>query len=326
VIFLSADDTRRVSDWSSAIACILSTYAAEIEPGSSPGRILALAPGRSLRCMPGISPLGRYMGTKLLVKSRNGHVTYLIALFDQEDAGLAYLVDGLYVTAMRTAATSAAALTLLCSRPQLDLAVLGSGLEASMHVEALSAIRSIRSLAVYSPTPESRTAFAKRFQDELGIPVRAAESPEEAVEGATHVIAAARSRDESPILFGSWLTSASLVISIGSTLPNQRELDVSVIDRADLIIADEPHELAEQTGDMLEAEARGIRFREKLFSLQDLARGALDHRMEPSPDLALFKSLGSGLQDVALAEMLADRCAEAGIGMEQPLELAVKGG
>ena len=160
MIFLSSDDTRSVADWPSAIDCVLSAYSTDIEPSSSPGRVLALASGRSLRCLPAISPTGRYMGTKHLVKSRSGQITYLITLFDQEDARLAYLIDGLYVTAMRTAATSAAALGLLSSQQELDLAILGSGLEASTHVEAVSAIRSIRTLSVYSPTPGSRAAFA----------------------------------------------------------------------------------------------------------------------------------------------------------------------
>jgi alanine dehydrogenase len=325
VLFLSSEDTRRVSDWPSAIECILAAYGAPAEPGRSPGRVVAVGSGASMRVMSSISHTGRYLGTKHLVKSRSGEITFLIALFDQEDARLAYLVDGRSVTALRTAATSAAALTLLCDDSELDLGVLGSGLEARTHVEAVAAVRRIRSLAVYSPSPVNRKAFASRFEDELGIPARAAATPEEAVTGAAQVITAARSRDESPILYGPWLDAASLVISIGSTLPHQRELDAGVIDRADLIVSDDPHELSEQTGDMLDADARGVPFAAKLFSLHDLACGALDNQLHPQPRLALFKSLGSGLQDIALAELLATRCAEAGLGTALPVALTGKG-
>ena len=275
--------------------------------------------------MPAISPSGLYMGTKHLVKSVDGHITYLVALFDQEDASLAYLIDGLYLTATRTAATSAAALSLLSPMDApVDLAVLGSGLEASTHVEAIAHVRTVRSLAVYSPSEEKRQAFGRRFSQELEIAVRVAGSAESAVAGATHVVAAARAQGEQPILFASWIAKGSVVISIGSTLPTQRELDVSVIERAAVIVADEPEELATETGDMLEATARGIAFDSKLFSLRALARGALSGLLSESRELVLFKSMGSGLQDIAFAEFVADRCTQAGVGVELPVELAVK--
>jgi ornithine cyclodeaminase/alanine dehydrogenase len=324
MIFLSSEDTRQVADWGAAVDCILSSYAAEIEPRSVPARVVAVASGRSMRCMPAISPTGRFMGTKHLVKSGNGNITFAIVLFDQEEGRLAYLVDGLHVTAMRTAATSAAALGLLSHDVELDLAVLGSGLEAATHVEAFAALRSIRSLAVYSPSAVNRAAFARRFDDELGIQVRIAGSAQDAVEGARHVLAAARSRDETPVLYSDWLAECALLVSIGSTLPSQRELDVGVIELAELIVADDPRELAEQTGDMLEATARGVDFERKLFSLQSLARGELADALRSRTGLRLFKSLGSGLQDIALAELLANRCREAGIGIQLPVALSVK--
>jgi ornithine cyclodeaminase/alanine dehydrogenase len=313
MIFLSAEDTQKVFDWRSAMDCVIAAYIADIEPSSSPGRIMASAAERSMRCMPAMTPGGRYMGTKHLVKARGGQITFLIVLFDQDDGSLAYMIDAVHITALRTAATSAAALSLLRGPSALELAVLGSSMEARVHVEALSSMFEIASLSVFSPSEENRTAFGRRFAAELGIPVTVADSAPAAVVGATHVLAAARSHGEQPILYADWLAPEAIVLSI-----------VSVIERAATLSADDAHELVEETGDMIEASSRGVAFESKLFSLQQLARGELASRLEPRPDLLLFKSLGSGRQDIAVAEMVATRCAAAGLGTDLPAALSTK--
>ena len=138
MIFLSSEETRSVSDWPSAIECMRAVYEASPEPGGTPGRLVATSGNGSLRCMPAIPPAGRLLGTKQLVKTRDGRVSYLISLFDRASGELVFLVDGLAITAMRTAATTTAALNLLDGPREIDLAVLGSGLEATMHIEALA--------------------------------------------------------------------------------------------------------------------------------------------------------------------------------------------
>jgi alanine dehydrogenase len=324
VRFVSAEDTLAVFDWGSAIDCVVAAYRAQIEDSSAPGRLLAIAEGRSMRCMPAITPGGRYMGTKHLVKARGGQITFLIALFDQNDGSLAFLLDAVHITALRTAATTVAALRLLEGPPTLRLAVLGSSMEARTHVEALHAQFEISSLSVYSPNPVNRAAFGERCAQELGIAVNVAQSAQEAVAGASHVLTAARSRGEVPILYADWLAPQAIVLSIGSTLPSQRELDISVIERAAIIVADEPHELARETGDMIEAARAEIAFAPKLHSLQSLARGQLIEHLHPAPDLILFKSIGSGRQDIAVAELIAERCGAAGIGQPLPVALVTK--
>ena len=324
MIFVSAEDTRAVFDWSSAIDCVVAAYRAQIEDSSTPGRLLAIAEGRSMRCMPAITPDGRYMGTKHLVKARGGQITFLIALFDQDDGSLAFLIDAVHITALRTAATTVAALRLLHGPPALRLAVLGSSMEARVHVEALQSQFEISELSVFSPNPVNRAAFGERCAAQLGIAVSVAESPQEAVAGASHVLTAARSHGELPILYADWLAPRAIVLSIGSTLPSQRELDISVIERATTIVADEPQELARETGDMIEAARAGIAFAPKLHSLQSLARGELDDHLHPPPELLLFKSIGSGRQDIAVAELIAERCSGAGIGQPLPVALVTK--
>lgn len=324
MILLSGEDTRAVFDWPAAIAAMRAVYAQPIAAAANPGRVITASPLGSMRTMPA-APDGPYLGVKHLVKTSAGRVSYTILLFDQVSAQPAFLVDAHHITAMRTAATTAVAVAeLVGEREPIDLAVIGSGLEARHHVEAFAAVRTLRSLAVYSPREQSRHAFAESFRPSVPR-VRAAASARDAAAGATAVLAAARSYDEAPVLDGDDLGPTTLVLSIGSTLPSQRELDVSVLAHADAIVADDPHELTSQTGDMLAAAAAGIDVSGKTFSLADLVGGRLPG-VAPSmgKGVTVYKSLGSGLQDVAMAQLLATRCVTAGRGRAVSVELDVK--
>lgn len=323
MIFISAEDTEQVFSWPNAVDAIVRAYSADLDPRGAPGRIIAVHGEQSMRCMPAISPVGRYMGAKHLVKTPRGY-RYAIVLFDKDDSELAMIVDGLSVTAFRTAATSAAALRLLTPDEPVDLAILGSSGEARQHLAAIASVRRVTRTRVFSPSPQSRCRFVEWAAAELSLDVTATDSGQAAVTGASCVVAAARSRGEQPIVFGPWLTAARTVISVGSTLPSQRELDTSVLRDAALIVSDEPHELLSGTGDLSAAATAGLDVTDKLFSLRALVRHEIEPKHFPEDSFALFKSVGSGLQDIAVAEALADSCLRAGLGMRLPVSLALK--
>lgn len=325
MIFLSAQETLDLLDWPAVIGSIEDAYRTDLPVTATPRRSIAQIDGTWLRCMPAITPSGRFLGTKQIVRSR-GRVTYLITLFDQRDASLAYVLDGLEVTRIRTAATTIAAMRLLGDNKAIRLGVIGSGLEAQTHLEALAVTCDVASVKVFSPTENRRAAFADRARSEFKIAAEAVSSAEAAVEGATHVIAAARSRDESPILKMSMLGADALLASIGSTVPSQREVDIDVVDGATVIVADEPKELADETGDMIEARRVGVAFADRLFSLRQLVRGEISPKLLARPSLRLFKSLGSALQDMVFAEWLVDRANAGGFGTTLPVSLVEKSG
>jgi hypothetical protein len=98
------------------------------------------------------------------------------------------------------------------------------------------------------------------------------------------------------------------IISIGSTIPSQREIDTSVVDACDLIVCDAVDEVLEQTGDMLAAERAGVRFRDRAFSLHELMSGGLDARVRAATR-SLFKSVGGGLQTLSARNCSSERCS-----------------
>jgi len=325
-VFVSGDAARRVFNWREGIAAVQAAYAQPQSEGATPPRSIAHSEHAWLRVLPAITPGGRYFGAKLMGMASSAPepgVEYVIVLFDSETSRIAAFVDANSVTGLRTAATTAAALDRLCPHQPLRLAVLGSGLEAAMHVRAFAAIRAVSVLTVFSPTPERRAAFAETFRCELGVEGHAASTAQVAVEGADVVLAAARSRGETPILYADWLAPNAVVASIGSTVPEQRELDVSVIARSELIVCDVPGEVIQQTGDMLAAHKAGIHVDECVISLAELMGERQQARVQAAKR-PLFKSVGSGLQDIVVAEWIVTRALAANLAVPLPMQFEHK--
>ncbi|WAC59030.1 ornithine cyclodeaminase family protein [Brevundimonas sp. SL130] len=325
-VFVSGEAARAVFRWEDAIAAMQSAYSRPIDAAAAPPRSIARADGAWLRTLPAIPPGERYFGAKLMgmtPMSADPGVQYVIVLFDRVTSRIAAFIDANIVTGLRTAATSAAALDRLAPAGPARLAVLGSGLEASMHVRAFASIRPLSEIVVFSPTAERRAAFAAAATADLGVPARDVASAREAVEGADLVLAAARSRGEQPILYADWLKPGSTVVSIGSTVPEQREIDVSVVARCDLIVGDMLEEMLEETGDMIAAREAGIAFHDKAISLSDLISGAADARVRAAR-APMFKSVGGGLQDIVVAELILTKALEAGLTTSLPIKFETK--
>lgn len=320
-LFLTDEDVSALVDWGAAIHALRQAYALNVDPQSVPPRSMARAPGIWLRSLTAISPLDGHLGCKLIAASMQARrASYLISLFDRGTMNLDALIDGNQITGIRTAATAAVAVDALAPPQLLRVGVLGSGFEARAQVTALAASRQIAHIKVFSPTPTNRARFADHFRESLHVPADATATPQEAVVDANVVICAARARNEVPVLHGSWLEPGMTVVSIGSTLPEQREVDCAVIERAHLIVADMPDEVEHDTGDMLAAKEAGVEFSGKVVSLGEIVSRRRAARVLPG-DIVLYKSVGSALQDVVIAEMLLRRARGSGVGTTLPVNI-----
>lgn len=327
-LFVSSETAAAVFQWLPAVRALQETYARPLGPHAVPRRMIAAgaAERASLRTMTAVPPGSRYYGAKLMGMAfgpAGRQLEYVVVLFDATTGSLAAIVDGNLVTAYRTAATSAAALDRLAPQGAARLAVLGSGLEARMHTLAIAAVRELHEIRVFSPTPAKRAAFADAMGAELGVRTRAVDSPAEAVGGADIVLAAARSYGEKPTLQGAWLEPDATVVSIGSTLPDQREVDSSVVDRAGLVVCDNVEEVLEESGDMIAARQEGVEPDAKCISLNDLMSGKAS-RPSGEKGVAMYKSVGSGLQDVVVAGMILDLARAAGLAAPLPIRFETK--
>lgn len=307
--FISDDAVAELVDWPSVVGALRSAYAGVVKDEMVPPRTMARGDGFWMRTLSAISPSGRTFGCKIIAAGpRAKRASYLIPLWDQQTMDLVALIDGNRITGYRTAGTAAVAVDLLAPQRPLIVGILGSGFESRGLFAAVKDTRAIASAKVFSPTAANRAKFAADF----GIEV--AETAEEAVLGADLVLCAARSYDEQPILQGKWLGPKAVVVSVGSTLEEQREVDVETLARAALVVADMPEEVEHETGDALAALREGVELAAKMVPLTDLAAG----RVTAPEGITVYKSVGSALQDIVIAEMILERASAASRYFEMP--------
>lgn len=311
---------QSVFNWKGAVDALRDVYSVTEDADRFPPRGMARGDHGWLRTLSGVPATSEWMGLKIIAASVSSRqAAYLIPLFDQRTAQLEALLDGHSITGYRTAAMTALAADQLASPGVLNVAVIGSGFEARNHVRALAAVRDLSAVRVYSPRAESRAAFTSELAD-LPTTITAAATVEEAVGDATVVLCAARSRDETPTFRGALLRPGMTVLSIGSTLPEQREVATDVIARAALLVADVPDEVLDGSGDLLAARREGIDARSKTVAMADLVSGRHPGR-QTKDQIVLYKSVGSAVQDLAVAEMCARSAKDQGVGAELPLPI-----
>lgn len=320
-LFVTDVDVERVADWADAIAAIRAAYSTPTDDERTPGRIFARTSNEWMRIMPSVPASGRLFGAKSIVGSFSDglRVSYLISLFDKETADLVALVDGNRVTGLRTAATTAVGASTIAPTRPLRVGVIGSGFEARSHLEALTHVVHYEEVRVFSPTPGNRAALADHLNG-TGTTAFAVDSARSAVEDADLILCAARSRDETPTLEAAWVGDNTTVISIGSTTPTQRELPASLIARATTIVVDSFDEVVHGSGDMLAARADGVDVDGVVMSLNDALKP--DAAIDRERGIRIYKSTGSGLQDIVVAEMLVDRALAAGLGTRLPVGIS----
>lgn len=306
-LFVSDACVGVLSNWPDAVAALTKAYSGSLKPEMVPPRTMARGDGFWLRSLCAVSPSGEYFGCKLIAASpRIRRASYLISLFDQRTMELAALIDGNRITDIRTAATAVVAINATKPNGVLRVGIIGSGALARGVLGALLAVREIAEARVFSPRESSRQRFAEEFKASHGLNVLVKDSPQAAIEGVDVVVCAARAKNEEPVLRGEWLQSGVVVVSVGSTLPEQREVDVDAMARADRIIADMPEEVVHETGDALVAIAEGVDVQGKTVGLDQVLGGSVQLG-EAANGIVLYKSVGSALQDVVIAEMLLRR-------------------
>lgn len=278
-------------------------------------------PGGWIRLMPAAMPQAGVFGYKEfhLVADADHHepralVRYFVHLFDTADGRPLAVIDANYLTALRTGAAAAVATARLAPAQPTTLAVLGSGGEARTQVDGALAVLPVSSIRVFSRDPGRRERFAAELADGRGLDARAVADPQAAIRGANVVIAATLT-DGEPAVLGEWLEPGQHVTSIGSTMPEQREIDPEVWRRATHTVVDTRQVLVE-SGDAIQAARVGAIDEGSVGELADLVVGGA-HGRTGIDDITLYKSVGTGMQDLVVAELAYRRAKEMGIGTWQ---------
>jgi len=239
-----------------------------------------------------------------------------ILLFSPETGALLAVLGGRYITDVRTAAVSAVSARLLARDDASRLAIIGSGVQAGSHLQALERVFELSEVRVWSPTADHQMAFIENMESSTTARLVGADSAEEAVLGADIVVLATSSR--SPVVQSEWIKAGAHVISVGACRPDQREMDPSLVVRSRLFVESRAAALAE-SGDVVMAIKEGLFTAAHIIGeLGELLEGTIEGRRTPR-DVTIFKSLGSAVEDVVAADLAYRRAVAEDVGREMEL-------
>jgi alanine dehydrogenase len=238
-------------------------------------------------------------------------ITATVLLHDPNTGALLAIMDGASITGLRTAAGSAVATKYLARAEAATVGILGSGVQAETHLVAMCAVRPVQTAWVYSRDRDRRTDFAERMAARLGIEVTPVSSTRAAVEGAEIVVTATTARE--PIVDGDWFAPGVHINCVGSGIPDRRELDDKIVQRAKIVV-DTYASALEEAGDLLIPMAQGLLTKEAIHAdLGEILTGQKAGRTDEA-EITIFKSVGVALQDVGAAAWIYRRAKELGLG------------
>lgn len=275
---------------------VLLLMPAVLEPAALGAKLVTVFAGNRARGLPTVA------ASYLLLDGTTGHPLALL--------------EGTYLTGIRTGATSALAARALARADAGRVACFGAGVQAGFQLWCLAAVRRLRRVSVVGRDPGRAGTFAAAMRERLGVPVEVAEDPREAVRQADLVICATTAT--SPVLFGEDLQPGTHVDLVGAFRPTDREADTEAVRRARVVV-DTYAGALEEAGDVLIPLREGaIERRHVTAELAEILAGVRPGRTSDG-EITLFKSVGWALEDLATARLAFERALATGAGTEVAL-------
>jgi alanine dehydrogenase len=240
----------------------------------------------------------------------------LVVVVDATTGRPVAVMDGTYLTALRTGATSGAATDLLARQDARTAAIFGAGVQGRTQLEGVCAVRPIQEAWVYDAVPERAAAYATEVSQRLSLPVRVAEKPAEAVRRADVICTATTS--SSPVFEDVDVRPGTHINAVGAYTPEMQEIPAETVLRARVVIDHYEASLAE-AGDLLIPIKQGLMTKDHIYAeLGEIAAGLKPGRAS-SEEITLFKSVGVAVQDVAAAGAVLEAARRLNLGTEVAL-------
>jgi ornithine cyclodeaminase/alanine dehydrogenase-like protein (mu-crystallin family) len=313
MVFLRESDVQRLLPMREAIRRMRQVFEALAagEARNQARRRLILPSGSILHSMAGA--WGDYFGTKIYSTHPTRGAHFLFVLFRSEDAVPLALFEANHLGQIRTGAVTGVATDAISRADAGTVGLIGAGFQARTQLEAVLAVRSIRTVRVWSRTPASAHFLVEEHRGRApGI--EAVESAEAAVREADIVITATSSRE--PVLEPDWIAPGTHVNAVGSNHPQRRELPAGLIRKAGLIVVDSIEQARMESGDLLLGLADGDW--RSVVELQDVIAGTRGVIAQPGA-ITIFKSNGLGVEDVAAAAHIYEAAQKTGAAQELPI-------
>ena len=252
------------------------------------------------------------LGFKAYTTTKQG-ARFHVTLFDPKQGGITAILEADVLGQFRTGAASGVATKKLARADASTVGLFGTGKQARTQLLAVCKVRQIKKVYVYSRDSERRKAFAAQLSQETGVEVIPVEKPEDAAKGRDIVITATASRE--PVLLGAWVSPGQHLNLIGSNFLGKTETDVEVFRRVQVIVVDSKEQAKLEAGDFVEPTKAGVLHWSDVIELAPLSIGRYPGRESPQ-DVTLFKSLGLGIEDIALAVKVVELAKQQGLGRE----------
>lgn len=238
-----------------------------------------------------------YAAMKAYHNVKGAGARYVVSLYSLRDGELLAWLDGQIITDLRTGACSGVIARKVPLSGPVAVGVIGSGNQARTQLASLASVYRLGSVAVFSPTAAHRELYAREMSQALGIAVVPVDSVEAAVRGRQVVASASNARTVEPVLRGAWLGDCRLLCAVGNTRRQYCETDVDCFRNARLVVVDTLHAL-EEAGELRQAVDAGALPEAKRATLGQIVTHSVH---VPGDGMIVFKSVGSALQDLALA-------------------------
>jgi ornithine cyclodeaminase/alanine dehydrogenase len=229
-----------------------------------------------------------------------GSSAYHVLLYGPK--GLLAIVESNNLGQIRTGAATGVATEKMTRAGAGKVALIGTGRQARTQALALKAVGRLNALAVSGRDRGRLETFCAKLKDELGVPVRAAASGEDAVAGADIVVAATNSAV--PVVMNAWVKPDTHVVGMGANAANRREIDAEIVLRASLLVTDDVEQAKMEAGEFIDLTKAGKLDWNTVKPLHEIMAASVT---QPDGGITLFKSLGVGLEDAAVASVIYDR-------------------
>jgi ornithine cyclodeaminase/alanine dehydrogenase-like protein (mu-crystallin family) len=244
-----------------------------------------------------------------------GKIRFLVPLYEIASGDLVAMIEADYMGQLRTGAASGVATKYLARTDASVAAIIGTGGQARTQLEAIAAVRKLKSARVYGRDPERRKSFAQEMSSRIGVSVEPVSSSSDAAEGA-HILCTATTASH-PVVSGAHLASGVHINAIGANHAHKRELDAEAVAGADVIVVDSVDQSRQEAGDLIIAFKGDETCWTTVKKLCDVVAGKVSGRTSDT-EVTLFKSNGIASWDLAVAMQVYAKAQEKGLGRNLP--------
>jgi alanine dehydrogenase len=267
--------------------------------------------------MPGYLSDDQALGMKVVTYFQNNPkqglpaILATIMLFSADTGKMIAVMDGSYITAIRTACASAMATKVLANSQTPVLAILGAGVQARAHIRALARVRKLENIKLYSPSGASAAAIKSELASEVDAAIEVTNSAEAAVRGADLIVTVTTAKE--PILKQGWLKPGAHINAVGSHRPDLREIDGTTLACAKIVVESREAIMAE-CGDILLAIKEGAISQDSIHGEIGEVLACTKVGRKSADEITLYKSVGIAIQDVATANLVYSKALARGVG------------